>query len=80
MEGMKVTKVCTARDKIEAEMILDILSQNGITAFRQGIGSGGIMDIYTANSIYGEDIFADERDVERAQDLIRNIIEGVEEA
>lgn len=80
MEGMKVTKVCTARDKIEAEMILDILSRNGITAFRQGIGSGGIMDIYTGNSIYGEDIFADERDVERAQDLIRNIIEGVEEA
>ena len=24
MEGMKVTKVCTARDKVEAEMILEI--------------------------------------------------------
>lgn len=79
MEGMKVTKVCTARDKIEAEMILDILDQHGIVAFRQGIGSGGIMDIYAGNSIYGEDILADEKDVETAQELIKNIIEGVEE-
>lgn len=79
MEGMKVTKVCSARDKIEAEMILDILNQNGIAAYKQGIGSGGIMDIYAGNSIYGEDIFADEKDVETARELLLNIIEGVEE-
>ena len=78
MEGMKVTKVCTARDKVEAEMILDILGQHNIQAFRQGIASGGLMDIYTGNSIYGEDIFADESEVEKARDLIWNIIEGAE--
>ena len=79
MEGMKVTKGCTARDKVEAEMILDILGQHNIQAFRQGIASGGLMDIYTGNSIFGEDIFADESDVEAARELIWNIIEGAEE-
>lgn len=78
--GMKVMKVCTARDKIEAEMILDILGQHNISAFRQGNASGGAMDIYAGNSIYGETIYADESEVEEAQDLIRNIIEGVDES
>lgn len=76
---MKVTKVCTARDRIEAEMILDILAQHNISAFRQGMASGGVMDIYAGNSIYGEAIYADESVVEEARDLVLNIIEGAQD-
>ena len=57
MEGMKVTKVCTARDKVEAEMILDILGEHNIQAFRQGIASGGLMDIYSGKLASSARIF-----------------------
>ena len=55
------------------------MGQHNIQAYRQGIASGGLMDIYTGNSIFGEDIFADESDVEAARELIWNIIEGADE-
>lgn len=79
LQGMKVTKVCEARDKIEAEMMLDILGQHDIPAFRRAVGLGGIMDIYSGNSICGEGIYADESDVQAARELLRNIIQGMED-
>lgn len=73
MEEGKTVKICSVRDRIEAEMVIDILRQNQIPAYRQGIGSAEIMDIYGGNSTFGEEIFVNEKDEEKAKELIENI-------
>lgn len=72
--AMKPVRLCSASDRIEADMMIDILNQNGIQAYRQSVGAGGIMDIYAGNSTFGEDVFVDERDLDRAGELVSNMI------
>lgn len=79
MDGMKAVKVYSVQDRITAEMLLDILDQAGISAYRQGVGSGGIMDIYAGNSMFGEDIYVDEGDAERAYEIIEGFEAPVSE-
>lgn len=73
MEAMHPVKIFSAPDKITAEMLLELLKQNGIPAYRQGRGSGGYMDIYAGNSLFGEDIYVDEDDAVHASQLIQEI-------
>ena len=74
MEAMKRVKAYSAADKIQAEMIVEMLDRNHIQSYRQGKGSGGYMDIYAGFSIYGEDIFVDEADLPRAVQLIQEML------
>lgn len=74
MDTMKRTKVYSASDKYQAELILGILRNNDIPCFRQGVGSGSYMDIYSGNSVFGEDIYVDERDANAAKKLIYNTV------
>lgn len=74
MEAMKRVKAYSAADKIQAEMLVEMLNRNQIQAYRQGKGSGGYMDIYAGFSIYGEDIFVDEADLPRADQLIQEML------
>lgn len=73
MRAMHEVKIYSAEDRVQADMILEVLEKNNIPAFRQGLGSGGMMDIYGGNSIYGEDIIVDRDDVERALEALRSI-------
>ncbi|MBU9728444.1 putative signal transducing protein [Diplocloster modestus] len=73
MRAMREVKIYSAEDRVQADIILEVLKKNDIPAFRQGLGSGGIMDIYGGNSIYGEDIIVDSDDVERALEVLRTI-------
>ena len=70
---MREVKIYSAEDRVQADIILEVLKKNDIPAFRQGLGSGGIMDIYGGNSIYGEDIIVDSDDVDRALEVLRTI-------
>lgn len=70
MRAMDEVKIYSAGDKIQAEMILEALHENDIPSYRQGVGSGGIMDIYGGNSMFGEDIFVDRQDLERAKEVL----------
>lgn len=65
-------KLYNAKDRIQAEMILDILRKNNIPAYKKI----GVMDIYAGNSMTGEDIFINSKDLERAQDALLGI--GIE--
>lgn len=81
METMKRVKIYSAYEKYQAEIILGILRNNNIPCYRQGVGLGGYMDIYAGNSLFGEDIYVDEQDAERALELIQATVEsGQEEA
>ncbi|WP_343246279.1 DUF2007 domain-containing protein [Diplocloster hominis] len=73
MRAMNEVKIYSAEDRVQADMILEVLEKNNIPAFRQGLGSGGMMDIYGGNSIYGEDIIVDRDDVGRALEALRSI-------
>lgn len=68
MEDSRLIKIATATSMAEAEQIIGILADNGIKAFRQG----GIMDVYTANSIAGEDIMISEKERDKAEKIIKD--------
>ena len=78
MENQKAIKVYTAKDRLEAEMLIDVLKENDIPAYRQGIGSAGIMDIYGGNSTFGEDIFVNEKNVDKALELIKGVVQEID--
>ena len=46
----KVIKIFGAQDNIQAEMILETLGNNQIPAYKKGVGSSDIMNIYGGNS------------------------------
>lgn len=73
-EAMKRVCIYTAGDRIEAEMLLEALRRNGIPAYREASGVGEIMDVYTGNSIFGEKIYVDELDEERAGEIVDSIL------
>lgn len=72
MDAMKAVKLCSARDTLEADVLIDILNQHNIPAYKQGVG---IMHIYAGNSMFGEDIFVNEKDVVKAKELVENIVQ-----
>ena len=71
---MKPTKIFSASDKYQAEMILGLLKNNGIPCYRKAPGSGDYMDVYAGNSLNGENIFVDETDAARARQLIADTL------
>lgn len=42
-------KIHMANTSVEADMLIGVLAQNGISAYKQSI-DGGIMDVYSGNS------------------------------
>ena len=66
----KVKKIFEAQDNIQAEMVLEALRNNQIPAYKKGVGSADIMNIYGGNSFYGEDIYVAEEDSARAAEVL----------
>ena len=62
------------RRQNRGEMLLEALQRNGIQGFREARGAGGVMDVYTGNSIFGEKIYVDGRDAEQAGVIIESIL------
>lgn len=67
MMDRKFVKIITVDSLAEAEQIIRFLEENGIIAMRQG----SIMDVYSGNSISGEDILVDESQKKEAQNLLK---------
>lgn len=80
MEAMKPVKVYSSAKRVEADMLVEVLRNSGISAYRQGVGSGGYLDICSGYSVFGENIFVDERDEQTAKELIEEIVEEGEVA
>lgn len=70
MEGMKPVKVCSCADRVQADMITETLNEQGIPAYSESKGSGDYMNIYMGTSMFGNDIYVNEEDVERAKEII----------
>lgn len=78
MEAMKPIKVYSSAERIEADMLVEALKNNKISAYRQGVGSGAYMDICSGYSVFGEEIYVDEADVQAAKEIIHEIVGNVE--
>ncbi len=68
-EEVKEVKLCSVGDRIQAEMLLELLGKNQIPAYRQG----DLMDLYGGSSLEGEDIYIREEDLEKATELLREL-------
>lgn len=73
LKGMKPVKVWSCADRVQADMIIEALRSEGIPAYSQSEGSGDYMNIYMGNSIFGEKIYVDEGDQERAAQIIKGM-------
>lgn len=69
MRAMKPKRLCIAKDRVEADTILETLKMNGISAYKDG----GIMDIYAGNSVFGEEVFVDEEELGAAEEILKGI-------
>lgn len=69
----KAVKIYTAPDNLQAEMILEVLGKNGIPGYKRDLGAAGIMNLYSGNSTFGEEIFVAEEDVPKAAELLEGM-------
>ena len=69
----KAVKIYTAPDNLQAEMILEVLGKNGIPGYKRDLGAAGIMNLYTGNSTFGEEIFVAEEDGPTAAELLEGM-------
>ncbi len=73
MDAMKPVKVYSCAKRFQADMIIEALKSEGIPAYSQSDGSGEYMEIYMGTSLFGKNIYVDENDARRAEEIIRGI-------
>lgn len=71
MEGMKPVKIYSCADRVDADMITETLNDRGIPAYSKSKGSGDYMNIYMGASMFGNDIYVNEKDADRAKEIVK---------
>lgn len=74
LDDVKIIKIYNARDDIEAGMIATALEEYGIYCHIMESGSGDWLKITQGFSIFGQDIYVKEQDVDKASAIIREIV------
>lgn len=78
-DGMQPVKLATINTQLESDMLLALLDDNNIPAYRQHQGSGGYMAIYMGYSVFGSDIYVNASDYEKARELL-DLLESGDDA
>ena len=73
MNAMKPVKVYSCAKRFQADMLIEALNEEGIPAYSQTDGSGEYMELYMGTSLFGEDIYVDESDAARAEEIIKGM-------
>jgi hypothetical protein len=71
--AMKPVKIKSVSNRIEAELIKNLLCNNGIPCFYKDNAAGSYMNIFMGYSVYGDEIYVDERDYQKALELLGEI-------
>ena len=70
-ETGKIVALTNVRTEIEAELLQDILQQEGIAVMIKEHGSGGYSKIYMGISLFGETLYVNDYDYPRAVELMQ---------
>lgn len=70
---MRPVRLTETADGIEADLLMGVLKEEGIAAYKRPLESGGIMNAYMGFSIFGAEILVDEEDYEAAAKLLDEI-------
>lgn len=74
-EQANPVKLTQAANRMEAQMLAEILNNHGIPSFCKDLGSGGYMNICMGYSIFGCDLYVRESDLEAASALLEELKE-----
>jgi hypothetical protein len=67
---MKPVWLKSAADRIEAELIINLLRNNGIPCFYKDNSAGSYLNLYMGCSVFGQEIYVDESEYEKALKLL----------
>ena len=73
MKATGCKKICNAENIIEAEMLVEMLKENGIAAFTQEPSSSVAAYGVAGFGVYGVDIWAEADEAEKAVQIIEEI-------
>ena len=76
MQGMKPLKVYSCSDRVQADMLIGARKREGIPAYAESKGSGDYLNIYMGTSVFGETLYADENDADRAKEIIESMTQA----
>lgn len=76
----KLVALANLQTQMEAEMVMDILQQEGIAVMTKDEGTGGYMKIYMGFSIYGETLYVYDYDYPRAKEIMLALQQNSEDA
>ena len=76
MQGMKPVKVYSCSDRVQADMLIEALKREGIPAYAESKGSGDYLNIYMGTSVFGESLYVDEDDADRAKEIIESMTQA----
>lgn len=80
LEAMKAVKLMSVTNTVEAELIMNLLRNNEIPCFKKDNFTGSYMNIYMGYTVFGEVIYVDEADYERAQAIINELKPEIDSA
>ncbi len=66
----KMVKLFTAQDNIQADMIINTLKDNNVSAFKEDLGNAGLMNLYGGNSKCGENVYVSSANVEKSMEIL----------
>ncbi len=61
------------KDQVESAIITDILGQNGVASYQTPRGLG-TLDAYVGQSVYGDYVYVNKADLERARELLKEVL------
>lgn len=76
----RLVALANLQTQMEAEMVMDILQQEGIAVMTKDEGTGGYMKIYMGFSIYGETLYVYDYDYPRAREIMLALQQNSEDA
>lgn len=79
LEAMKPVKLTTVFNNYDSGIILNLLKNNDIPCIKKDQFTGGYMNLLMGYSVYGQDIYVDEGDYDKALELLQ-ILESTSDA
>lgn len=70
---MEVIKLISVDSSMEAEMIMEVLSNNDIPAYPKDNGAGEYFNVSMGYSVFGTDIYIRDLDFEKATDVLKEL-------